>query len=504
MTLVGYHAGKAMFFFLIGAFFLIGSGVFAERARGDLNEIVSGFEDQENSKAFEIGPDEAIDGFDESTEDKADQPNNTLDTFDRESGEIVAKDARNSQSPDLPDLTGSIGLSSAYNLRSHRAPPFTIDLDGFSRLRTRAELQADFSLPSSWRARISGHIFHDWVYGILDRNNFTHDLLDENETEVELGETYILGRLGPDIDLKFGRQIVVWGTSESLRVTDVVNPMDRREPGVVDIEDLRLPVAMTRIDYYFNNQWGITGLAIHELRPDKEPPFGSDFFPGALPQPKRDMPDFSFKNQEWAMALTGRLTGWDLSLHGAWMFDDSSYLDSVNQGIVRRSHARVAMVGGTVQVARGNWLIKAEGALLKGLKHSNLPDHKKSRIDLLAGLEYNGFRDMTITFEAVNRHILDYDDRLQGLPDDLDENEFQGILRIVKSFYHETLHLTLLASAFGIAGKGGAFERAQIEYDWTDDLSVILGAVFYQGGDKSFLESIEDNDRLFAELKYSF
>ena len=36
---------------------------------------------------------------------------------------------------------------------------------------------------------------------------------------------------------------------DNLRVTDVLNPMDLRVPGLTDIDDLRLPVTMIKLDY---------------------------------------------------------------------------------------------------------------------------------------------------------------------------------------------------------------------------------------------------------------
>ena len=47
---------------------------------------------------------------------------------------------------------------------------------------------------------------------------------------------------------------------------------------MVDIEDLRLPVLMTRLDYYFGD-FDITFAAIHERRLNKTAAFGSDFWP---------------------------------------------------------------------------------------------------------------------------------------------------------------------------------------------------------------------------------
>ena len=506
MILRRHLTQKALVFFLIVAIFLATCLSLPVTAQDHLNDIISGFDEQEQSPSNDTGVNEVIEGSDESTGKKADELDKVMDGFDQPSGDAEEKDEHGLRAslPEWLEITGSLGMSSSINLLSHRAPPWKINAHGLSRLRTRADLQADFKLPSSWRLRMAGHIFYDWAYLILDRDNFTDDVLDENEKEVELGEAYIQGRLRPDLDIKFGRQIVVWGTSELLRVTDVLNPLDQREPGMVDIEDLRLPVTMTKLDYYLNNRWGITGLTIHEVRFNKEPPFGSDFSPSTVPLPYEDIPEFSFKNHEFTMALTGRLTGWDLSFHGAWLFNDNSHIENAGQRALIQKHSRLAMFGGTVQIARGNWLIKAETALLKGLEFSNLPAQKKSRIDILAGVEYSGFRETTITLEAVNRHLLGYDEGLMISPDEKRENEFQSVLRINRDFYNDTLHLAFLVSAFGIRARDGSFERAQIEYDWTDNISITFGAIFYQRGEKTFFKAIKDNDRMFLEFKYSF
>jgi len=69
-----------------------------------------------------------------------------------------------------------------------------------------------------------------------------------------------------------------------VRVTDILNPLDNRLPGMVDIKNLRLPVAMTKLDYY-TGLWNLSGIMIHEARFDKTPVFNSDFYPGAGPLP---------------------------------------------------------------------------------------------------------------------------------------------------------------------------------------------------------------------------
>jgi len=74
----------------------------------------------------------------------------------------------------------------------------------------------------------------------------------------------------------------------------------------------------------------------------------------------------------------------------------------------------------------------------------------------------------------------------------------------MKSYFNDTLTLTLLASTFGIKADDGSFQRLDAEYDVTDAISIRAGVVFYHSGDKGLYKNIGDNDRLFIELKYSF
>jgi hypothetical protein len=51
---------------------------------------------------------------------------------------------------------------------------------------------------------------------------------------------------------------------------------------------------------------------------------------------------------------------------------------------------------------------------------------------------------------------------------------------------------------------GGGFTRAWFDYDIDDKFSTTLGMINYTGGSKFSMESIKQNDRIFASLKYNF
>jgi hypothetical protein len=57
---------------------------------------------------------------------------------------------------------------------------------------------------------------------------------------------------------------------------------------------------------------------------------------------------------------------------------------------------------------------------------------------------------------------------------------------------------------FGEKWEYGGFARVWVEYELMQAVNVNVGVVDYIGGDRPFMESIKDNDRLFADIQYSF
>jgi len=119
-------------------------------------------------------------------------------------------------------------------------------------------------------------------------------------------------------------------------------------------------------------------------------------------------------------------------------------------------------------------------------------------------VEYSGFTDTTITLEMVNRHLFNFDPRMENDPDRAEEDDFQSVLRFTRDFRNETIELTILAAILGLTAENGAFERVSLKYDLTDDWSITGGVVLYQSGDNPMFSDIGNNDRLFFEIKYSF
>jgi len=464
----------------------------AAQAAGELDDVLSGFDEiEEPVQPVDTNTDAELDGilsgFDDPQNNKSDE---------------TGDGAEKTKTLQWIDPFGSFTLSGSWNF-AHDAPDAgEADYRGLSMLRTTGALGLDFDM-GKWQARVSGHGFYDAAYSIQGRDQYTASLLDEYEQELEFDEVYLEGSLADNLDLKVGRQVVVWGKADNLRVTDILNPLDNRTPGMVDIKYKRLPVTMSKLDYY-TGPWNLSGIVINEIRFDSNTVYNSDFYPGDTAAVSETKPtNFALDTQQFALAANGIFSGWDLSFYQAWVYDSRAHL-SYARSTPERVHNRVSMSGLAGNIAFGNWLFKGESAWWYGLEYAVAPDEEFNRIEVMAGVEYTGFSETTLSIEFVNRHIVDFDQDLEASPDYAQEDLQQTALMLSRDFLNDIMQFKFIASIFGIQGEDGAYERFQLEYDLSDHSTLTGGMIFYQSGDLYAFSEIEDNDRIFLEYSYAF
>jgi hypothetical protein len=531
----------ALLFLLLAVFLAAGTAPDA-RCDDDLDEVLGGFDD-------EAGGSSEGDAEDESTED-------ILQGFEEDHGEGQAAPEIAEAEKSFWDLTGSVSLGSSINYLKHRAfvaPDKSTDYAGVQRLRAKLDLQLDIDLPGSWEARVAGFGFYDFAYLANGRHDYSQEVLDMYEWQADFQEVWIRGSPLHDLDLKVGRQIVNWGRSDTLRVLDILNPLDNREPGIVDIVDLRRPVTMLNATYYYGD-WSLSAIAIPEIRFSLNPPLGNDFAPvisslgtvEAFVFPE-DHPHESVSHTQWAAALSGIFSGWDVSFHFARMYRDMEYLDPRIQWIdlgalgtyplslegTELRHSRITLVGSGANYTIGSWLFKGEIAWTDGIDYTTstpinfdpigglpMPDGgtvpvglgivdvptgtvRRSRLDFMGGVEYYGFVDTSIALEVVNRHIFGFRRDMRPLFL-LRKNQLETALRITRTFLRERLEVTALGVMFGSHAQDGSIVRLDASYELRDALELSGGIIFYQKGDPPPFDTIARNDRIFVQLKYSF
>ena len=418
-------------------------------------------------------------------------------------------------------LSGNVAFKTSYGYREHgvkayKADSEAIDYSGINQAQVSTYLQVDAKLNDNWKMRISGDAFYDGIYDIKDEA-YNQETLDVYQTQLRFDDVYIQGRLSNEIDLKVGRQIVVWGKSDSIRITDVINPLDNRLPGMTDIEDLRLSTTMAKLDYYLGS-WNLSVMAIGESRIFIEAAPRSEFFPvdsifPNAPDPfvELENPDVSWDNTQFAFAANGVFSGWDLSFYAADVFDSKWHLEGTLPNAVR-TVSKIQMLGSAFNIVTGSWLLKSEVAYVDGVRYNSTKD-EKSRFDALIGVDYMGVKDTVLSLEVANKHVFDHEQQMSGytfgvVPDFTEEDEVQTAIRATRSFENDSINTTLLLSMFGHNWEYGGFFRASVEYDVMDAVVANFGLVDYidaaQEDKKPMMNAISDNDRVFADITYSF
>ena len=477
---------KVLLFFVIATTFMYAQSVDAD---------LEGFDDSPLEVVTSISHTDDMAGFDDEPVVKLSQ-NNINET----SGEISSEDIttaldqheENDESATDTLISGFTGklteqVTYAYNGKKPN--------NNFTGLKSSLLLDYEHKFENNWRFKINGKAYYDAIYDIRDEI-YTQDELDEQRSEVRLYDAYLEGSISEKIDMKLGRQVVVWGRSDTIRITDILNPLDNRRPAIVDIEDLRLPITMTKLDFFVGD-WRITPIAVLEQFFSLNPAFGSAFNP--LPNP--NLEEKKYSDATYALSIGGEFPGWDVNFYAARVRDDAGYVKFSPQPTF--VHDKVNMFGTALNVISGSWLLKTELAYFDGLKYTSTQEKIFSRTDALVGVEYNGIADTLISYDISIRHLNNYDTRLLNEFNPLEKDTYQQAFRISTDFVNNTINANYLISLFGQELNEGGFQRVWVKYDLADGINVNIGVVDYIGGSILF-DTVKDSDMIFTDISYSF
>lgn len=121
---------------------------------------------------------------------------------------------------------------------------------------------------SSWHAELQ--LIHDAAANDYDNTGGedyqSHDLYTQNDFFRELYvDTEAAGWT-----LRLGKQQVVWGTADGIKLLDIINPTDFREVNQNVMEDSRIPIWMVNAERYFDNG-GNLQVVVSQVEENKIP-----------------------------------------------------------------------------------------------------------------------------------------------------------------------------------------------------------------------------------------
>ncbi len=451
-------------------------------------------------------------------ESEASSDSSSAEDFDAIDLSAVHIDSVGTESTDRWwDVDGSLSSELGYRFEKQRetSEPQRNFGQGPTLVKWRHTLQVNgqVQLSDSWKWVVEGWGFYDSAYSQRGRNDFDDNTLETYESDAELREFWVGGPLTSWMDLRFGRQIVVWGEADVETATDVLNPRDLREPFLTDVEDQRLAVTMLKADFYPTLNSTLSVIVIPEFRPELLPPATSDFrvLPPSVDLDDADLPNNGPENWEYGLRYKFTVGSGDVSLLAAQVFDDRFHLE-FEGGQPKLRHERVEVWGVNANYASGNFVYKLEGVYNVGRRLGVRGDvlqqrlnqgitevtEEKDEMGMNVGFDYSGINDLTLTLEFGATHIVDHEAELTDR-----ENNQNAAVRAAYTLFNEQLTLEYFGVTY--SDDDGTFHRITGDYDFTDTFHVFTSVAVYDFySTTSPFFGIREQDRLTAGVQWDF
>lgn len=376
--------------------------------------------------------------------------------------------------------------------------------NGFVDTYHAVQTQWPHDLTSS-RTRLRNEMRVDYEEAYLFASlNAVHNSVLEDRTGVQLQEAYF-NYSNSVFEIRAGRQIVVWGVADGLRVTDLISPVDYTEFMSSDYDDMRIAVDGFRIKYpgermnaevvyvpvprYFQMPLGED----NPWRPNLPEKASIDF---------PDGPDAKFKNGDFGTRVSFFLSNLDFSISALHTHNQSpvSVVEPVKDSIVIHGiHETMTMIGGDMSMPIGEFVLRAEIAEYFGeaLGYANSLDYaRKNTFNALGGIDWYAGDNWTLMVQYLHKYIADYSHNLAA-----EKNSSEMTFRISKELLNNTLKLSL----YGMLDIDnlGYYGRASGDYSVTDQVMISLGYDHF-GGKRGQLAGYKKNREVWAKAKYYF
>jgi len=444
------------------------------------------------------------------------------------------------------NLTGYLKNETAFRYLEPRA---------FTKIRNIAYLRGRYAINDMAEITAAGWGYYDLAYDLFDYDtitaraerdriqplNFIENLSSRKDSGViDLREFYLDLYL-ENVDLRLGRQFIIWGVMTGVRIVDELNPMDFRELILPDLLDYRVPLWSTRANIYLgDNEFQL--VWIPDIQFHRPAPEGSEWellqeVPGTV------FPNsFTVANSEYGIRWSGTRFNTELTLSYFYTWDDFPVIfrhvpiePVAVDGVVAEPeffprYTRIHMYGATMQRQVGGQILKGEFAFVKdkyfGLGTidrdndgilDNQGELQRDHIRWALGLDFNMWKT-DISPGITQWIILNYDPAIiQGEYD----TAFNLFVRKELPQYKATLQMLLIR----MVTLGELYVKPKVTFNVTDLFQVSAGLDLFYGQQTQvgvaakngkavdileieqrfqFLGNFQGNKRLFLEFKYSF
>ena len=434
-------------------------------------------------------------------------PNATTDT----TVEAISKD----DLFDLPDAKGSPkGESRRIEWRGfvQNETAYTYDDPAhWSRAVVRTQVRAqDGGSGLKWKATVRMDV--DPVY--YGTNFYPQPVREDQHLDFFLRETYVDTSVG-GLDLRLGKQNIIWGEMVGLFFADVVSARDQRDFILPDFEIIRIPQWAARAEYFgekFHAE--VIWLPYPEMDNIGKP--GAEFFPFQIPAPSgfsqqfNDVrrPDNNLKNSNYGARASTLRNGWDWSAFYYRSTDVSPTfyrdvtLSPTPRLVYTPRHDRIWQAGGTLAKDFGSFVAKAETIYASGRQFNvtrlTQPTGvvPQDTLDYVLGLDFTLPGETRLNLQYFERLFFHHD------PDLLQNRRESGVSLLLSGKIGANLAPEFLI--IQSVNRNDSLMRPKIAWIAERNWRVTFGVDIFTGPITGLFGRFQDRDRAYIESRYDF
>lgn len=340
--------------------------------------------------------------------------------------------------------------------------------------------------------------------------NATYNAILKDRTGMELREAYLAYAKG-NLDLRVGRQIVVWGVADALRLTDCVSPCDYTEFLAQDYDDIRMPVNALRTRYTWRS---VTFEAICNpvadffiLPTDRHNPWALTLPSAPLPYTidlESCKPEKRLRNMEYGGRITTNLSGIDFSLSVLRTWNKMPALsltvsDNGKSLLVKGEYRRMTMLGADCSLPVGQFVLRGEAACYFGEAQGGSVGKDvvcRDTYNALVGVDWYPGNDWNFSAQYCHKYTAG---NLDGLS--VYRHAALATARISKELMRNSLKLSTFA--YVDVTNGGIFNRLSTTYSLNDQTAITIGYDYFHA-DRGMFKMYDKNSEAWVKMKYSF
>ncbi|MCZ6916306.1 MAG: hypothetical protein O7I93_05985 [Gemmatimonadetes bacterium] len=385
--------------------------------------------------------------------------------------------------PDWITPSGLLELESAYGISTGAAQKTELSF------RPRVDMRLPGGATLTGIARLRGD-----AYDHLDPGSHVKFDLRELYVDLTVGGAY----------LRLGKQQVVWGQTDGLKLLDVLNPQDFREFILDSFEDSRIPLWTMNLeipvrDFVVQLLW-IPDRTYHKI-PEDGAVFGftAPLFRPVIPRGvavelrETEKPDRLIADSDFGVKVSTFWKGWDLGVNYAYLYDDVPVLfrrvsldDAGPRVTITPRYARTHLVGGTFSNTFGALTLRGEVAYQsKRYFITSTPQDDdgvlgRGEAMYALGFDWFGLSDWTLSAQVFQSVLTG---SASTLPRDRLQTNVTGLVR--RDLQNDRLTAEILW--IQNVNQGDGVVRPKVRYELRSNTNVWLGAdLFYGSGEGLF------------------